>query len=153
MKDKSIVFLESFSTALIILLFSIHVLSWSIIGLIVIIGAYHRVHVEKVFLDDIRAHNVTFYNILLLALTRVDNLTIIAHTSNNVLVLSDRYNPILHLPLIASGIAVTVRVGDETRIGLSEDFLKRLNILAKDLYYNTCYSSVLEGSVSILREP
>ncbi len=145
--------LRAFSATILLVLAFTYMFTWLALGVLLLIGSSYRVHVDKVFLDDLEEHNVTLLNVLCLSLLHVGNLTIVAHTSNDTLVLSDEYNPIIHFPLIISGLSTIVYVDGEFRLGLRKDIIRRLGIVTDRLEYYTCFPGVLRESIIVLEEP
>ncbi len=146
--DPKLVFKVTIISILLFLLFT-YTITLSVIGIFLVVGSSFKIHVERVQLDDLKSHNVTFMNILYLSLLHIGDLSITAHTTNDTLVLSDRYNPLIHFPLVISGIIRVVEVNGEFRLGLSEEFIKSLNIVTDKLEYNTCFPRVLYESIIV----
>jgi len=142
--------LRAFSVAILLIIAVSYTFTWLAVGVFLLIGDSYRIHVDKVFLDDSEEHNVTLLNMLYLSLLHTGNLTIIAHTSNDTLALSDRYNPFLHFPLIISGLSTIVYVKGEFRLGLRRSIIQRLGIVTDKLEYYTCSPRVLRGSITVL---
>ncbi len=144
--------LKTLSAALFLTLVYIYMFTWLILGMVILIGSSYRIRVDKVLLDDLEEHNVTLSNIIYLSLLHIRDLVIIAHTSNDTLVLSDVYNPILHFPFVISGLSRVVYVDGEFRLGLGVEVIKRFNIVVDKLEYNTCFPGVLRESITVLEE-
>ncbi len=148
--DPRLVFKAMVVTMLLFLL-STYTITLSIIGIFLIIGNSFKIRVERIRLDDLENHNVTLLNILFLSLLYVEDLSITAHTTNDTLILSDKYNPLIHFPLVISGVTRIVEVNGEFRLGLSEKFLKNLRITVDKLEYNTCFPKVFHDSIIVNR--
>ena len=148
--DPRLVFKTTVIAILLFLLFT-YTITLSVIGVFLVIDNSFRIRVERIRLDDLDNHNVTLLNVLYLSLLYVGDLSITAHTTNDTLVLSDTYNPLIHFPLVISGIARIVEVNGEFRLGLSDEFLKSLRITANKLEYNTCFPKVLHDSIIVSR--
>ncbi len=149
--DPRLVFKVAIVIVLLFFLYT-YTITLSVIGVFLIVSSSFRINVEKIKLDDLESHNVTLLNILYLSLLHVRDLSITAHTTNNTLILSDRYNPLIHFPLVFSGIARIVKVNGEFRLGLSEKFLKSLRIVTDKLEYNTCFPKVLHDSIIVVKD-
>lgn len=113
-----------------------------------------RVGVEEIVLVDRDVDgkgNLTLASLVMLAFLKPRKLVLIAHTTNETIVLSEDFNSLIHFPLILSGLASPAMVDDEYRLSVKPLLIKLLGIEAELLEYYTCNPRVLFESINARR--